>query len=402
MGEVRTGRPPLSEKRDLFARLIREGATIAGARRAAGVSVSTAHRWRHGRVVRAADGRRVHYPPVVIVGAGDGLGWEPCGGEHGRYLCECERAGIGDLRRARCGVREIGRRLGRPASTVSRELARNADRDGRYRPRAAHARAVARRARPRPGKVARDPVLAGFVAARLRQRWSPEQISQALRCQFPGDAGRHVVPETIYQAVYRGELAGQLPGRALRTGRARRRRRPQAGQRRHRIADMTPVSQRCSRAADRSEPGHWEGDLITGEANRSAIITVVDRATRFTLLGHLPGRHTAEAVRDQLITMLSQLPPRLRRSLTWDQGNEMSMHKDVTAALRMPVYFCDPHSPWQRPTNENTNGLLRQYFPKGTDLSVHTAAELAAVAAELNARPRKVLGWDTPAQQLGR
>ena len=164
---------------------------------------------------------------------------------------------------------------------------------------------------------------------------------------------------------------------------------------------MTMLSQRPAAAAGRGEPGHWEGDLITGAFNRSAIGTLVDRASRYTILLHLPGRHTAEAVRDALIAVMSQLPPQLRRSLTWDQGKEMALHTEVTAALGMPVYFCDKASPWQRPSNENTNGLLRQYFPKGSNLRVHGPGDLIAVAAEINARPRKTLGWDTPAARLG-
>ncbi len=168
------------------------------------------------------------------------------------------------------------------------------------------------------------------------------------------------------------------------------------------ITAMTMIGQRPAEAAGREEPGHWEGDLITGASNRSAIGTLVDRASRYTILLYLPGRHTAEAVRDALIAAFSQLPPRLRRSLTWDQGKEMALHAEVTAALGMPVYFCEKASPWQRPSNENTNGLLRQYFPKGSDLRAHRADDLAAAAAELNARPRKTLGWDTPAGRLGR
>ena len=164
---------------------------------------------------------------------------------------------------------------------------------------------------------------------------------------------------------------------------------------------MTMLDQRPAEAAGRSQAGHWEGDLITGASNRSAIGTVVDRASRFTILLHLPGRHTAEAVRDVLLAAMSQLPPSLRRSLTWDQGKELALHAEISAALSMPVYFCDKASPWQRPSNENTNGLLRQYFPKGSDLRAHSQQDLAAVAAELNARPRKTLGWDTPARRLG-
>jgi len=212
------------------------------------------------------------------------------------------------------------------------------------------------------------------------------------------------VHETIYQAVYRPELGGlrrHLP-KTLRTGRRRRkpRRRPDA-RRAGPLTQMTMISERPAEAAGRAEPGHWEGDLITGAANRSAIGTLVERSTRFTILLHLPGGlHTAEAVRDALVQAMAGVPTPLRRSLTWDQGKELALHAEIAQALDMPVFFCDPHSPWQRPTNENTNGLLRQYFPKGSDLRVHSPQRLAAVAGELNERPRKILGWESPAGRL--
>ncbi|MCA1695706.1 MAG: IS30 family transposase, partial [Actinobacteria bacterium] len=225
-----------------------------------------------------------------------------------------------------------------------------------------------------------------------------------LRCEFPDEPERHVVHETIYQAIYRPELGGlrrDLP-KVLRTGRRRRKphRRPDA-RRAGSLVDMTMIDQRPAEAEDRAVPGHWEGDLITGAANRSAIGTLVERSSRFTILLYLSGgRHTAEAVRDALVAAMGQVPAQLRRSLTWDQGKEMAHHGEIAHALGMPVFFCDPHSPWQRPTNENTNGLLRQYFPKGSDLRVHGPDRLAAVAAELNARPRKTLGWDSPTVRL--
>jgi transposase, IS30 family len=317
---------------------------------------------------------------------------------------------IADLRQAGHGVRAIAEQTGRSPSAISRELRRNRDPgSGQYRPFTAHKLAVRRRARPRPGKIAADPVLRQFVAERLEKRWSPEQVSQALRREFPDEPARHVVHETIYQAVYRPELGGlsrELPARVLRTRRRRRRphRRPhrRPGERRRcGIAAMAMLDQRPAGAAGRKEPGHWEGDLITGASNRSAIGTLVDRASRYTILLHLPGRHTAGAVRDALIAVMAALPPRVRRSLTWDQGKEMALHTEISAALGMPVYFCDKASPWQRPSNENTNGLLRQYFPKSSDLRVHGPDDVAAVAAELNTRPRKTLGWDTPAARIG-
>jgi IS30 family transposase len=246
-------------------------------------------------------------------------------------------------------------------------------------------------------------VLRQFVADRLRKRWSPEQISRMLPAAFPDEPERHLVPETIYQAVYRPELGGlqrEIP-KALRTGRHRRKPHRRADDRRPGVLlDMTMLDQRPAEATDRTVPGHWEGDLITGASNRSAIGTLVDRCSRFTVLLHLPGRHTAEAVRDAIIAAFAQLPASLRCSLTWDQGTELALHAEITEALGMPVFFCEKASPWQRPSNENTNGLLRQYFPKGSDLRMHDADRLAAVAVELNDRPRKTLGWQSPAALL--
>jgi IS30 family transposase len=399
MGRRGPGALPEAEKREHYARLIAQGFNNSEACRIAGVNRTTGKRWRHGRTITTRDGRKLHYAPVVGAGAVK-REISP------RYLSEDERVQIADLRRAGAGVRAIAERLGRGPSTISRELRRNRDPgSGQYRPFTAHKLAAQRRARPRAGKIARDEVLRQFVRDRLEERWSPQQISQALRAEFPGDAARHVVHETIYQAVYRPELGGlsrELPAQVLRTRRRRRRPHRRAGERRpNPITAMTMIGQRPAEAAGRSEPGHWEGDLITGASNRSAIGTLVDRASRFTILLHLPGRHTAEAVRDALIAAMSSLPPQLRRSLTWDQGKEMALHQEITAALGMPVYFCDKASPWQRPSNENTNGLLRQYFPKGSDLRAHGPGDLAAVAAELNARPRKTLGWEAPAARLG-
>ena len=399
MGRRGPGALPQAEKRAQYARLIAQGSNNSEACRIVGINRRTGKRWRHGRTVTTRDGRKLHYPPVVT------RGMVVRREISGRYLSEEERVLIADLRAAGAGVRAIAEQTGRSPSTISRELRRNRDPDsGRYRPFTAHKLAVRRRARPRPGKIARDEVLRHFVQDRLEKRWSPEQISRALPGEFPGEAACHLVHETIYQALYRPELGGlsrELPARALRTRRRRRRPHRRPGERRpNGIVAMTMIGQRPAEAAGRSEPGHWEGDLITGAANRPAIGTLVDRASRYTILLHLPGRHTAEAVRDALIAEFSRLPPPLRRSLTWDQGKEMALHAEITAALGMPVYFCDKASPWQRPSNENTNGLLRQYFPKGSDLRVHGPGDLAAVAAELNARPRKTLDGDTPAARL--
>jgi IS30 family transposase len=293
--------------------------------------------------------------------------------------------------------------MGRDPATVSRELRRNVDPNSSgYRPHTAQRLAEQRRARPKTGKLVADVELREFVEGRLKRRWSPEQIAQALRSEFPDQPHRHVVAETIYQAVYRSDLGGlcrELP-KALRTGRLRRKPHRRSEERRGRLPNMTMIDHRSDEAADRTVAGHWEGDLITGEDNRSAIGTLVERTSRYTILLYLPGRHTADAIRDAVIDALKDLPAQLRRSLTWDQGSEMALHAEIAAALGMPVYFCEKASPWQRPSNENTNGLLRQYFPKGTNLHNHDADRLAAVAEELNTRPRKTLSWQTPAARL--
>nr|WP_303715476.1 IS30 family transposase [Kutzneria buriramensis]WKX16052.1 IS30 family transposase [Kutzneria buriramensis]WKX16103.1 IS30 family transposase [Kutzneria buriramensis]WKX16209.1 IS30 family transposase [Kutzneria buriramensis]WKX16263.1 IS30 family transposase [Kutzneria buriramensis]WKX16266.1 IS30 family transposase [Kutzneria buriramensis] len=334
-------------------------------------------------------------PPINAVAA-------PCGPS--RYLREEDRIHIADRLREKATVRAIAAELGRSPSTVSREIRRNRHpTGGQYRPHAAQARADARRPRPKPGKIGQNPQLRNFIQDHLDLRWSPEQICQALRARFPQRPEMHVVHETVYQALYvqgRGELRREL-ARALRTGRARRRPRRQAQQRRPRFATpMVMISERPAEAEDRAVPGHWEGDLIIGKDGKSAIGTLVERATRYVMLLHLPGDHGAESVRDALVTTVRTLPSHLRRSLTWDQGSEMGSHGAFTIATDVPVYFCDPASPWQRGSNENTNGLLRQYFPKGTDLAVHTREHLDAVAAELNGRPRKTLGRETPAERL--
>jgi transposase, IS30 family len=345
----RPGVAPQTEKREQFARLIARGVSNAGACRVVGINRRTGTRWRFGREITSSSGRRLHYPPVTTTRKAE---ISP------RFLSEDERVRIADLQRHGRSVRAIAVGLGRSPSTVSRELRRNRDAgSGEYRPFTAQRLAVDRRARPGRGKLLRDPVLRRFVAERLMKRWSPEQISQALRGEFPDQPERHLVPETIYQAVYRPELGGlgrELPN-ALRTGRRRRRphRRPDA-RRAGGLVDMTMIDQRPAEAADRDTPGHWEGDLITGEQNRSAVGTLVERSSRFTVLLHLPGRHTAEAVRDALVAALSELPPQLRRSLTWDQGKEMALHAEIARALGMPVFFCEKASPWQRPSNENT------------------------------------------------
>jgi IS30 family transposase len=384
------GRKKLVAERAAFFALMAEGYGSSEACKIVGVNRATGTRWLYGRRDRPP---RVAAPPA-----------RPAVSD--RFLSPQERIVIADLRRAGRPVRSIAAGLGRSPSTISRELRRNAEPgSGEYRPHAAQARAEARRARPKPGKIASCPELAALIQGMLARRCSPEQISRRLRRDHPGRPELHVTHETIYQALYvqgRGELRREL-ARALRTGRAVRKPRRRGDQRQSRFPHpMVMISQRPAEADDRAVPGHWEGDLILGAGCQSAIGTLVERTTRYVLLVHLGRSHTADRVRDALAAAITTLPAHLRRSLTWDQGREMSSHAGFTIATGVPVYFCDPHSPWQRGSNENTNGLLRQYFPKGTNLAVHTPADLAAVAAELNGRPRKTLDWDTPAERLAK
>jgi IS30 family transposase len=375
----------------------------------------------------------------------------------GRYLFFAEREEIALLRAQGHGVREIARRLGRAPSTISRELRRNAaTRNGGLEYRATTAQWHAERAawRPKAAKLARNDALRRYVEDRLAghiahpdgkpietprttwkkrrhgprqmrrwaRAWSPEQISARLKIDFPEDETMRISHEAIYQSLFvqgRGALKRELTaclrtGRVLRVPRARVR-----GRGKSFVSPEVMISARPAEAEDRAVPGHWEGDLILG-LRRSAIGTLVERTTRFTILLHLPPDeeklaerertatgvrgavmgHGAEAVRDAIAAAITTLPAQLRRSLTWDQGAEMARHAELRVDHDLPVYFCDPHSPWQRGTNENTNGLLRQYFPKGTDLAAHGPDELDAVAAALNGRPRKTLGWKTPAEAL--
>ena len=372
----------------------------------------------------------------------------------GRYLSFAEREEIALLRAQGCTMQDVACRLGRTASTISRELRRNAaTRSGRLEYRATTAQWHAERSarRPKQAKLALNAALRIYVQERLAgvvvapsgipvpgpavpwkgrrhgprqdrrwaRAWSPEQIARRLPLDFPDDGTMRISHEAIYQALFvqgRGALRRELTaclrtGRALRMPRARTRRRGK-----NFISPEIMISQRPAEAADRAVPGHWEGDLIVG-LDSSAIGTLVERTTRFTLLLHLPrmmghgneprvkngpalAGHGAEAVRDAITRTIVSLPEQLRRTLAWDQGAEMAQHARLKIDAGVQVFFCDPHSPWQRATNENTNGLLRQYFPKGTDLSVHSVEEIAAVAATLNARPRKTLDWKTPAEAL--
>ena len=321
----------------------------------------------------------------------------------GRCLTFAEREEIALGRAGGESMRVIARRLGRSPSTISRERGRNGDCGGGYRATTAHAQAYVRASRPKPAKLATNLRLRRKVEEDLRRRYSPEQIVGRLRRQFPDDLEMRVSPEMIYQSLYvqsRGALRRDLT-KCLRTGRALRRPGRQPHQRTNRIPDMINITERPAEADDRAVPGHWEGDLIVGKNNLSAIGTLVERTTGYTMLVHLPDGYTAEQVRDALTKKIQTIPEILRASLTGDQRPEMRDWKEVSVAADIDIYFCDPHSPWQRGTSENTNGLLRQYFPKGTDLSVHSALDLDWVATELNDRPRKRLGFAKPIEEIG-
>jgi transposase, IS30 family len=319
----------------------------------------------------------------------------------GRVLSRCEREEIA------CGVcsgeslRQIARRLGRSPSTVSREVARNGGRRG-YRGWRAEQAAWQRARRPKRRKLEQHGALAALVEDKLRSRWSPQQIAGWLRDEFDDDPAIRVSHETIYQSLYlqgRGGLRKELAA-ALRSGRARRLPRGHQRGQHDRIKGLVPISERPAEADDRAVPGHWEGDLLMGANNASQIATLVERSTRFVLLVELRQGRAADVVAEALAAKITTLPEALRRSLAWDRGTEMAEHAQFSIDAGVPVYFCDPRSPWQRGTNENTNGLLRQYFPKRTSLRRYSQADLDFVADELNGRPRQTLGWQTPSQAL--
>jgi IS30 family transposase len=326
----------------------------------------------------------------------------------GRFLSPHEREEIAVQWAAGSSARQIAQLLGRSPSTISREVARNRADDGRYKPLVAQAKAEARARRPKESKIAADPRLRAWLEDKLEnERWSPQQLSARLRVDFPHDEQMRISHETIYRSLYvqgRGHLRKDLTS-ALRTGRAARRSlavtRSQSVAR-YPLPTEVMISERPAEVTDRAVPGHWEGDLITGTKNQSAIGTLVERTTRFVLLLHLPDGHGAQQVATAMRTKIGTLPAHLRKTLTWDQGREMTPMATLQIVEGLDLYFCDPHSPWQRGTNENTNGLLRQYFPKGTDLSVHSAEHLDQVARSLNGRPRQTLNWANPAEALNR
>jgi IS30 family transposase len=422
------------EDRVRFWTAIARGAKTEQACSEAGVSGPVGFRW-----FRHAGGVNPCLPPTVS----------------GRYLSFAERENIALLRAQGAGVREVARQLGRDPSTISRELLRNASTrtyNLDYKASVAQWHAERRARRPKLAKLVTNDRLRDYVQQRLSgevrdaggskvlgpavpkwngkgkphradrrwvQGWSPQQIANRLKADFPDDESMRISHEAIYQALYvqsRGALKRELVA-CLRTGRALRV--PRARSRRKAWAHVTPevlISERPAEAEDRAVPGHWEGDLLIG-LERSAIGTLVERTTRFTMLIHLPReegyrhKHTvkngpalagygAVTMKNALAATITTLPEQLRRSLTWDRGKEMSAHADFRIETGVPVFFADPNSPWQRGTNENTNGLLRQYFPKGTDLSRWSAEEIEAVARTLNNRPRETLGWKTPAEAL--
>ncbi len=435
-GKIRSpGRPSTARREDRvrFWEAIARGVSTEDAAVEADVASAVGTRW-----FREAGGM----PSLTLAPLSD------------RYLSFAEREEIAILHAQKLGVRAIGRRLKRSPSTISRELRRNASTRSNelaYRATSAQWHAERRASRPKVSKLAANDRLREYVQDRLAgqiarldgqlvagpdvrfigrrhgrradrrwaKSWSPEQISNRLRVDFPDDEAMRISHEAIYQALYiqgRGALKRELvaclrTGRALRVPRARTR-----GTGKKFVTPQVLISERPAEADDRAVPGHWEGDLIIG-LDSSAIGTLVERTTRFTMLLHLPrmdghgiqpsvkngpalAGHGAEAVRDAIADIIAALPEHLRRSLTWDQGAEMAQHAQLRIATGLAIYFCDPHSPWQRPTNENTNGLLRQYFPKGTDLARHSRDDLDAVALNLNTRPRKTLGWKTPAEAL--
>jgi transposase, IS30 family len=376
--------------RDRFWEAMHSGATVIEAAVIAGVSEVTGQYWvnKAGYVPRTAVPADIEPDPSP-----------PKGPMSFIERCRLEQL----LQTGHTPARSAGL-LGRHRDTIGREMGRGQTVSG-YRARVGQDSAEANLKRPKPRHLQDRPALLAEVVARLEQRHSPEQIAGRLRQDFPDDPEMWVSHETIYQALYvqpRGELA-RLVKTALRTGRAQRKPQGRKETGRGKLKGMINISERPAEADDRAVPGHWEGDLILGStASSSAIGTMVERTTGFVVLLHLPGDRTAATLADAMSAKVPEIPEILLRSLTWDQGREMALHTKITEATGLPIYFCDPHSPWQRGTNENTNGLLRQYFPKGTDLSFYGPGWLDQVAAELNARPRKRLGWRTPAEELDR
>lgn len=380
------------EKRRLILELLDGGWTQGEAAGAVGVSIRTVQ-----RVMIEARRMTAPLPPL-----------DPSSMLPPRTCTTRFRLGLSEREEIRVGLerkesyRRIARRLGRAPSTISREVAANGGREG-YRAVTAEVRAAVEAKRPKLRWYQQRPEQWQEVCALLRIRWSPQQISRRLRCDHPRQPERWVSAETIYQSIYvqgRGELRKEL-ARCLRSGRAKRiPRRPGEGARRgSTIKGMVMISERPPEAEDRAIPGHWEGDLLLGAEGKSAVATLVERSTRFGLLIKIDHK-TAEHVRDRISQEITRLPGELFRSLTWDQGTEMASHKRFTIETGIPVFFCDPHSPWQRGSNENWNRLVRQFLPKGTSLRKHSQEDLDHIAYLLNGRPRQTLGWMTPSEAL--
>ena len=384
---------PLAVRRELFGRLC-NGVPLITAVRDLGVSRTAATSWW-----RQAGGMRLTWGR-----AGSGLaapGDQQWPGGPGHRLSWAERTEIMRGLDQGLSYAAIARRVGRDKAVVWREVRRNRNSDGDYHAGMAHSRAVERARRPKVFKLL-DPKLCAAISEWMDQGWSPKLIAEVLAKTYPDDKLRRVSHETIYQCLYvqtRGNLRADLH-RCLSTRRSARKQRDRSDGRGKRYSEAFTISQRPAEVEDRAVPGHWEGDLIMGAAGCGAIGTLVERSTRFTILLHLPGRHDAETVAAAMIEAMKDLPAHLRRTITWDRGSEMGGYRDIQMQLNAPVYFCDPHAPWQRGTNENTNRLLRFWFAKGSDLRVHSKADLQRVQDMLNKRPRPTLNLDTPADQL--
>lgn len=381
-------------KRELFDRVC-SGQSVSAAEKAVGVSHGVGHQWWHkAGGMTLATGKRG--------GIAQAAGYDGPGGP-GHRLNLDERVVIMRSLDAGCSYAEIGRRINRNRSVVYKEVIRNRGADGDYHALMAHARANQNAKRPKGFKL-NDPQLCAAIESWMDDGWSPGLIAQVLADDHPDDKLKQVSHETIYQCLYvqtRGQLRADLH-KCLSTRRAARKTLGRVSGPRgvYTSGEAFKISDRPAEVADRAVPGHWEGDLIVGAGNGSAIGTLVERNTRFTILLHLPTDHTAESVATAMIEAMSELPEHLRRSITWDRGSEMAQWSKIHLALKAPVYFCNPHSPWQRGTNENTNRLLRFWFEKGTDLAVHTKSDLKRVQDKLNSRPRPTLDLDTPAQRM--
>jgi len=396
-----TGAPvknPAATRR--MAALIEAGVSPSTAARQVGLSSSSGHNLAR----RLADGRGMPESAQVDPPVPAGVVWHDVPvlidteERRGYRLGWADRWVIYDGLRSGLTRRQIAARIGRHPSAVTREINTNMGLDGVYQPVKAHEGARIRAKRPKTAKLALEGRLRDYVTDGLEQHLSPEQIANRIRLEYPNDAEMRVCHETIYQAIYvqaRGGLKREVD-KTLRRGGTYRKPRCKDGERRGRIPGMISIAERPDDVEERLIPGHWEGDLIVGKNSVSAVATLVERSSRVTMLGYLGGDHTAATVRDAIVPLLGSLPDVMRKTLTWDQGPEMACHLAVADQGDLDVYFADPHSPWQRGTNENTNGLLREYMPKGTDLSIHTPNDLQTIADSLNNRPRKVLSWLTP------